>query len=230
MTAPQLKVEASTEEPQRLRMSYEEYLEWADEDTRAEWAEGEVIVYMPPKNEHQLIVEFIYRLLAGFVDALDRGLIRIAPFEVKLWPDGPAREPDVFFVATEHVDRLSSDRLAGPPDLVVEVISPGSVQLDRSKKFREYETAGVREYWIIDSRPGYHRADFYRLDESDRFDLFATEADEVVQSTVLEDFWLRPAWLWQEPLPNPLLALAEIVGSETLIEMFRTGSTETDHG
>jgi Uma2 family endonuclease len=221
------QLEAQVEVPQRLRMSYEEFLEWADEDIRAEWVDGEVIVHMPPTDEHQRIVEFLHQLMSLFARLLDRGLVRIPPFEVKLWPGGPAREPDLFFLAKERMDALSSDRLTGPPDLIVEVISPDSVRRDRHRKFREYERAGVREYWIIDSRPGYRRADFFRLDETGRYELFATEDDEVVHSTVLADFWLRPAWLWESPLPNPLLALAKIVGTETLIDTLRGVSAET---
>lgn len=210
--------ETAPQEVRRLRMSYEEYLDWTDEDARAEWVDGEVIVYMPPKDEHQRIVEFLYELLAQFVRFADVGLVRIAPFEVKLWPDGPSRQPDVCFIADENLQILNSERISGAPDLVVEVLSPSTIHEDRSRKFREYESAGVREYWIVDSRPDSYRADFYRLDENGRFDLFATEDDEVVHSTVVEEFWLRPAWLWQDPLPNPLHALAEIVGRERLID------------
>jgi Uma2 family endonuclease len=209
-------------------MSYEAFLEWAGEDTRAEWVDGEVIVYMPPKDEHQRIVEFLYELLASFVRFSGFGLVRIAPFEVRLWEGGPAREPDLFFVKEERLGALSSERFSGPPDLVVEVISPGSLYIDRSQKFREYEKAGVSEYWLVDSRPGYRRADFYRLDESGRYDLVATEEDERVSSEVLAGWWLRPAWLWQEPLPDPLLALADIVGREALIETLRREAPESD--
>ncbi|MDQ3459966.1 MAG: CRISPR-associated endonuclease Cas1, partial [Deinococcota bacterium] len=122
----------------------------------------------------------------------------------------------------------SSERFSGPPDLVVEVISPGSLYIDRSQKFREYEKAGVSEYWLVDSRPGHRRADFYRLDESGRYDLIATEEDERVSSEVLEGLWLRPAWLWQEPLPDPLLTLADIVGREALIAALRREAPESD--
>jgi Uma2 family endonuclease len=229
MTLLQLPTEEREEEEyQRLCMSYEEFLEWADEDTHAEWAEGEVIVHVPTKDRHQRIAEFVERLLALFVELFDLGLVRIPPFEVKLWPDGPAREPDVFFLAKEHADALSDDRLAGPPDLVVEVISPGSVRLDRHQKFREYEAAGVPEYWIFDSRPSHQRADFYYLDDSGRYELFATEDDEIVYSKVIANFWLRPAWLWQEPMPTPLLALMEIVGPKNLVETLENVSAEAD--
>lgn len=132
----------------------------------------------------------------------------------------------IFCSWQEHMDAITEARLNGPPDLIVEVISPDSVRRDREHKFREYETAGVREYWIIDSRQVHHRADFYRLDESGRYELFATEDDETVHSTVLEGFWLRPAWIWQEPMPEPLLMLSEIVGADRLIERLRGASPE----
>ncbi len=46
-----------------LRMSYEEFLQWHDEDTHAEWVDGEVIVHVPPKDIHQATLGFLYRLL-----------------------------------------------------------------------------------------------------------------------------------------------------------------------
>ena len=202
----------------RLTMSYEDYLHYADEGTRTEWVGGEVIVYMPPRTEHQLVLAFLERLLALFTDLKGLGNIYIAPFEVRLWEGGPSREPDIFFVGEEKREQLSSKRFSGAPDLAVEIISPGSLYIDRNDKFREYERAGVREYWLVDSRPEAKRADFYRLDSEGRYALFATEGDEKVFSEVLEAFWLRPSWLWQEPLPNPLSALAEIVGKDVLIK------------
>ena len=79
------------QEKARLRMSYEEFLAWADEDVHAEWVNGEVIVHMPPKDRHQNIVTFLVALLRTFVDFFNLGQVRTAPFEMKLAPDGPAR-------------------------------------------------------------------------------------------------------------------------------------------
>ena len=206
-------------EIRRLPMSYEAYLAYGDDTTRTEWVDGEVIVYMPPRDEHQLILEFLHVLLSLFVDLKGLGRVRIAPFEVKLWENGPSREPDLMFVSQAKLENFSSKRFSGAPELAVEIISPGSLYIDRNEKFREYERAGVAEYWLIDSRPGQTRADFYRLDETGRFDLFATEADERVDSSVLKDFWLRPGWLWQPP--NPLLAFAEVAGKDAVIDALR---------
>ena len=206
-------------EIRRLPMSYEAYLAYGDDTTRTEWVDGEVIVYMPPRDEHQTILEFLERLLALFVDLNELGRVRVAPFEVKLWEGGPSREPDIMFVSRANLENLSSKRFSGAPELAVEIVSPGSLYIDRNEKFREYERAGVNEYWLIDSRPGQTRADFYRLDETGRFDLFATEADERVDSSVLKDFWLRPGWLWQPP--DPLLAFAEVAGKDAVIDALR---------
>lgn len=210
-----------TDRIRRLTMSYDEYVEWADEDVHAEWVDGEVIVHTPPKEVHQRIVGFVYELLSQFARLQQLGTVYFAPFEVTLWEDGPARAPDVFFVSSRHAGQSNSNGSVAALSLVVEVISPGTVLIDRNDKLREYEEAGVREYWIIDSRPGYQRADFYRLDDEGRYVLFATEDDDVVESTVLPGFWLHPGWLWQEQLPNPLLLLADIVDADTLVQVIR---------
>jgi Uma2 family endonuclease len=206
-----LRKKAQDVESPPLRMTYQEFLEWANEDVHAEWVNGEVIVQIPPKASHQDIVRFLSGLLDLFIQFFHLGKLRSAPFEMKL-TDGPARESDILFVANEHLDRLTEDRLQGPADLIIEVLSDDSIQRDRVEKFREYESAGVAEYWIIDSRPGRQRADFFtqrvlrRLGDDGRYELFATEDDERVHSNVVPDFWIRPAWLWQEPLPDTLQA------------------------
>ena len=62
-----------TDEP--LTMTYEDFLAWADEDTRAEWVDGEVVVFMPPKPLHQHLVLFLARLIAEYVDLRKLGVV-----------------------------------------------------------------------------------------------------------------------------------------------------------
>lgn len=197
---------------QRLRMSYEEYLRWADEDVLAEWVNGEVIVHMPPKRFHQSLVTFLVKLLGLFVDFYDLGTVFTAPFEMRLSPEGPSREPDILFVSKEHEGRLTEERLEGPADLVVEVISEDSVRRDRVEKFQEYERFGVQEYWVIDSRPGQRSADFWVRGEDGLFTLGEVTEEGIYRSRVLPGFWLKLEWLWRRPLPAPLQTFAEIVG------------------
>ena len=143
-------------------------------------------------------------------------------FEMKLGPRGSARQPDILFVSVKHLDRLTPQRLDGPADLVIEIISNDSVRRDRYDKLREYGRAGVREYWVIDPRPGKQRADFLQLDETGEYALIATEDDERYASAVLRGFWLRPAWLWQVDQLDPFAVFCEVAGMPNdLVSQFR---------
>ena len=208
---------------QRLRMSYEEYLAWAGEDVHAEWVSGEVIVQMPPKPRHQQVVAFLLQLVGLFIQLFQLGRLLPAPLEMRAIPDGPAREPDLLFVAREHLDRLTEARLSGPADLVVEVVSDDSVARDRADKFYEYQAAGVKEYWIIDPRPGYERVDFFVLDDKGRYRPVPVEPDGRYHSTVLAGFWFQVDWVLATEPPEVLQALAQIVGPQKLLEAMGIG-------
>ena len=197
--------------PQRLKMSYEEYLEFAADSRIVEWVEGEVIIYMPPAREHQDLVLFLSQLLNLFIQFFDLGVLIVAPFEVKLRPNGPSREPDLIFISQASLSKLTSQRFEGGPDLIIEVISPSSVTEDRVHKFTEYEQAGVREYWIIDARPHQHHIDFYILGADQLYHPGSVDDNGIYYSKVIPNFWFNLAWLWQVKLPNPQVALAEIM-------------------
>ena len=188
------------------KLTYEEFLEWSDEDTWAEWVDGEVILFVPASIPHQRLVGFLHSLLGFFIELFDLGEVFTAPTQMRLTAARSGREPDLLFVAKAHLDRVRPNRIDGPADLVVEVISPESVERDRERKFAEYETAGVREYWLLD--PDARRADFYRLDATGRYQPVPVGAG-VFRSEVLPGFWLRLDWLWQQP-PRYLDALAEL--------------------
>jgi Uma2 family endonuclease len=202
------------------RMSYEDWLAWDYESGLTEWVDGDVNIYMSATAEHQRIVEFLDRLLGLFVRLFHLGIIKTAPYPMCARAGGNAREPDLIFVATQHLAQLTSTELNGPADLVIEVISEDSVTRDRDKKFYEYQVAGIREYWLVDSRPQRERADFYVLDAQARYQPCPLLADGTFHSTVLQNFWLRVDWLWLDD-PNPLAALSEIVGTENLVSLLR---------
>ncbi|RMI12429.1 MAG: Uma2 family endonuclease [Calditrichaeota bacterium] len=199
------------------RMAYEEFLAWADEDTLAEWVNGEVVMYSPASKKHQRLVMFLDRLVGQYVEILGLGEIFVPPFQMKLAHSG--REPDLLFVAKAHLDRLKETYLDGPADMVVEIISDESAGRDRGEKFYEYEEAGIPEYWLLD--PRRPRAEFYLLDEQGNYRLALSGSSGKFTSEVLEGFWLMVEWLWQEPPPSPLQLLSEITGADpSLAEKF----------
>ena len=186
------------------RMTYEEFLAWADEDVLAEWVDGEIVMTSPASNLHQDLARFLTAVFSVFVEAHALGVIRPAPFQMKL---AQGREPDLLFVAAEHQDRLRSSYLDGPADTVVEIVSPESVGRDRGEKFTEYEAGGVPEYWLLD--PQRRWAEFYHL-EGERYRLAFAGAEGEYRSAVLPGFWLRVEWLWQQPLRPVLDVLREL--------------------
>lgn len=195
---------------QYVTMSYDDFLACVDEDIHAEWVDGQGVVFMPPSTIHQEIVGFLHILLGLYVRLFDLGRLLVAPFEMRAQPGGPAREPDLLFVARDHLAYLTPERLDGAADLVIEVISDSSVARDRVDKFYEYQAAGVREFWIIDPRPGKERVDLYWMTPAGRYQAIVPDADGRYNSVVLSGFWLRTEWLWQEPRPDPLMILAEV--------------------
>lgn len=182
------------------KLTYEAFLNWLDEDTWAEWVDGEVILLTPASLRHQEVSGFLHAVLGAFVQARDLGTVVAAPFQMKTGPDLPGREPDLLFVAREGLERLKGTHLEGPADLVVEVASPESRLRDRGEKFAEYELGGVREYWIVD--PDEARADFYVLGEDGRYERVRPDVDGVYRSRAVPGFWLNVSWLWQRPLPR----------------------------
>lgn len=195
---------------ERLKMTYDEFLSWADEDVHAEWVSGEVIIHMTAKERHQEIVRFLLELFGLFNQFFRAGRFFMAPYQMKLSADGPGREPDLLFVAQEHESRITEQGVKGPADLVIEVVSDDSVTRDRVEKFEEYEQYGVPEYWIVDPRPKRPRAEFFQLDEHGQYQPIPVGRDGVYRSKVLPGFWLRVDWLWAEKLPDTLFAFAEI--------------------
>jgi Uma2 family endonuclease len=188
------------------RMTYDEFLRDPDVPDWAEWVDGEVIELSPAMDWHQNLADFLAALFRHFCEAHGLGEVRSAPFQMKLPRSG--REPDVLFVAREHRDRLRETHLEGPADLAIEVINPDSRTRDRKHKFREYEEAGVREYWLVDRQR--KQAEVYVLDAEGKYRLRPAE-EGVLRSVVLEGLWLKAEWLWLESLP-PLMSVLRAWG------------------
>jgi len=179
------------------KISYEEFLDLCDEDTLAEWVNGEIIMTSPASKKHQKISFLLQSILYAYVEFHKLGDIIDAPFQMKLPYSG--REPDIIFVHSSHLDRLKETYLDGPADVAIEIISEESINRDRIKKFNEYESAGIPEYWLID--PMRNQAEFYRIGADGFYHLVPLDAEGKYHSEAIQDFWFKVSWLWQEPLP-----------------------------
>ena len=189
----------------------ERYLAEAPENAFWEYVHGEVIVHSPVYAEHQRLVFFLARLLAGFLEQTGLGgEVLLGPAGLRLEPE-VIREPDIFVLAPEDAEKARGFPVEARPLLVVEVVSPSTRRLDLEVKPQEYARAEILEYWVVDrERRTFHQhllADkgTYRVEEY---------REGRVEAHSLSGFWMQVEWLWQEPLPPETQLLARILPTE----------------
>lgn len=190
------------------KITYEEFLERYN-GVHAEWVDGEVELMSPVSDLHQEVSGFLLRVIADFVEVHQLGKVRYETFQMKLITTPRGREPDILFIANRNLSQVRQNFLDGPADLVVEIVSPDSIERDRVRKFAEYQGGGVREYWLID--PLTREADFFLLDDAGVYHSIPADAQGIHHSSVLEGLWLRIEWLWQSPSP-PMSAVRRELG------------------
>ena len=187
-------------------ISFEEYLETGGDTLMSEWVDGTIIEMSPTSFDHQNIGSFLEIILRFFTERGELGTVIRAPFAMKLAEQKRGREPDIIFVRKEREHLIHKTFLDGAADLAIEIISPESIARDRAEKFVEYESAGIREFWLID--PERQIAEFYGLSEEGQYRLLST-AEGIFRSSVIEGFFLRTDWLWQKN-PSTIAALNEL--------------------
>jgi Uma2 family endonuclease len=119
------------------------------EGTRYQLVEGDLLMAPVPNLFHQSIAGNVYAMLAVFLAKMSAGKVFIAPCDVYL-SEHDVVQPDVLFVASANLGILQEDGIHGAPDLVIEVLSPATAQLDKKSKRRIYARAGVKELWLVD--------------------------------------------------------------------------------
>ena len=134
--------------PQQGDWTYDQYAALPYDGKRYEIVNGVLLMAPSPTGPHQDTVGEVFLHLRSHLKLTGLGLVRLAPFDVELTPKD-VFQPDIFVVMNTHLDRVLEKKVAGAPDLVVEVASPGTVAYDRLTKYDTYERAGVLEYWII---------------------------------------------------------------------------------
>lgn len=189
-----------------LRMTEEEFEAWCDEDTRAEFVDGKVVLMSPVSLNHLEVNKFMVKLIDLYLEERPAGRLLGPEFIVRL-RSGLRRIPDLFYVAPEHLDRIQPTRLEGAPDAAWEIISADSEQRDWHDKYAEYEASGVREYWIIN--PVLRNVFLYRLDEAGKYQPVEIE-DGRLTSEAIPGLWIRPEWLNRIPLPKIRDCLREL--------------------
>jgi Uma2 family endonuclease len=152
-----------------------------------------------------MLVRYLAILLETYFAYREIGQIRQGPFVMRYQfeDDGTTRrrdrEPDIQVILNTNPNTLTPTFMDGAADIVIEVVSPESVQRDYGEKLHEYERAGVPEYWIID--PIQSKARFYHLNAEQAYVL--QEVGENYETTRLTGLKLHIPTLWKANLPKP---------------------------
>src|ERR1700736_5482994 len=146
---PMVTIADNVPGPGQGRWTYKDYAAIPDDGKRYEIVDG-VLYLTPSSNEsHQTTVGRLFRYLSAYIEDAGLGRVYIAPFDVELAPYVVV-QPDVLVILNANREKITTSRVIGAPDLVVEVSSPGTVGYDRDEKRGAYARAGVPEYWIAD--------------------------------------------------------------------------------
>ncbi len=136
-------------EPAR-NLTYQDYLLLPEEPGyRFEILEGMLVKEPSPNVIHQRVSRNLQRILEDFFWQVDpEGEIFNAPLDVTLH-DINVVQPDLLYISGEQKLIVQDTRIDGPPELVIEVISPSSSRKDRLQKMRIYQGEKVQHYWLV---------------------------------------------------------------------------------
>lgn len=191
-----------------LEVTEEVFDELVDEDTRAELFDGVMVVYSPASLRHDDVSGFLRSLARLFAEARRLGKV-LGPDSLIRLTSGRKFAPDLYFLRKRRVPRrMPRNQFEGAPDQVTEVLSPSNRDFDLGDKRLAYQKARVHEIWFIDLEAREVLVD--RRGKQGYTSQVVTEGR--LDSSVLAGFWIDVDWLWQEPLPDTLECLQEILG------------------
>ncbi len=172
--------------PPQGQWTYEDYRRLPDDGWRYEVIEGELRMNPAPSFWHQEASFNLSLELGNFVKRQRLGKVVTAPIDVKLGELANPVQPDILFIHKDRLDIIQERWIDGPPDLIVEILSPSNWIDDRRTKYRLYALSGVREYWIVD--PDKRQIEVFVLRRGDYELIGRFGPDESARSEVLDGF------------------------------------------
>ncbi|MFC1463327.1 MAG: Uma2 family endonuclease [Candidatus Brachytrichaceae bacterium NZ_4S206] len=175
------RIEATLEEEQARR---EQFYETVREDQKAEFINGEVVVQSPARLRHTDVKDELLTLLKTFVKSRGQGFVGAEKMMISLSRND--YEPDICYFTEAKARLFTGDQTRFPaPDLIVEVLSPSTEQIDRTIKFEDYAAHGVSEYWLVE--PETETVEQYVLSQG-RYELAMKSRTGMLASVAIPGF------------------------------------------
>ena len=162
--------------------------------TRLELVDGEIIVSPSPVPEHSNVIFQLGYILLNHIKERDLGEL-FGDVDTIL-DEYNVRRPDIIYFSHDRAHLVGDKAMEGPPDLAVEVVSPGSVVVDREQKFDEYRKAGVLNYWIVD--PAKRSIDGFTLKGRRFVATGHAEGDQSIALPPFPDLKIKLSDLWRK--------------------------------
>lgn len=177
----------------RTVLTYKDYEALPADGRRYELHEGELAVTPAPSPRHQQTSLNLAFFLHQHVKTRRLGQVLYAPIDCIL-SDVTVVQPDIVYLDTERLSAITSRGIEGPPALVIEILSPSTLQVDRGVKVQLYARHGVPYYWIVD--PEARTIEAYQLTEAGYHLAGRLGASEPVSLPPFPDLALVPASIW----------------------------------
>ena len=161
------------------------------DEPRCELIFGRFYLSPSPSLLHQTVLILLLKRLDDIAMATG-GRVFVAPLDVTL-ADHSVVQPDVLYVSAAR-RAILHERVEGAPDLVIEILSPGTARRDRGQKLALYAGSDVREYWIVDA---VERQIEFLANEGGRFVVTLPEGDEY-RSRALPEIHLDLPVFWKQ--------------------------------
>jgi Uma2 family endonuclease len=135
-----------------IKMTANQFLQLGEDPpgVRLELVDGEIVVSPSPVPRHSFVIVALGRFLSTHVDENDLGELLMDVDTI--FGEHDVRRPDLLYFRKSRRHFIGEKAIHGPPDLAVEVLSPGSERTDRREKFKLYAAGGVKHYWIVDPK------------------------------------------------------------------------------
>jgi Uma2 family endonuclease len=186
--------------------TFDDFCAMIREDQKADLIDGVIYMASPENTDANELFLWLAAIMNCYVRRRKLGKVYGSRVAFRLAEKhGP--EPDIAFVRTEHLDRVKRGHVAGAADLAVEIVSPESVERDYYRKRELYQEYRIPEYWIVDEMD--QSITLLRLTKGKYREVRPKQGE--LRSKVLQDFWMRPEWLWHEPLPDEIETLETIL-------------------
>ena len=169
---------AAVKGPPQGRWNYQDWESLPDDGNRYEIIDGVLFTTAIPSFFHQWLVMRLCRFVG--IPAEDRKMAFpvLGPIGL-IMPGCEPVQPDFVLVLAQNKQIIRDRRIFGVPDLIVEVMSPGSTAYDEDIKLTAYANAGVPEYGIVD--PAQRQLRLYQLQAPGEYGaaIIFTESDTV---------------------------------------------------